>query len=134
MNIMDGITSFLTFVNDNWTAIVVALGLALGLARKIREYIQKTDEEKIEIAKVYIKECILKMITDAELDYEEWKSAGSIKRSQVIQEIYDRYPVLEKVADQEALLAWIDEQINSALDILREVISKNAPALPEEIA
>lgn len=134
MNIMDGITSFLTFVNDNWTAIVVALGLALGLARKIREYVQKTDEEKIEIAKIYIKECILKMITDAELDYEEWKSAGSIKRSQVIQEIYDRYPVLEKVADQEALLAWIDEQINSALDILREVISKNAPALPEEIA
>lgn len=134
MNIMDGITSFLTFVNDNWTAIVVALGLALGLARKIREYVQKTDEEKIEIAKVYIKECILKMITDAELDYEEWKSAGSIKRSQVIQEIYDRYPVLEKVADQEALLAWIDEQINSALDILREVISKNTPALPEEIA
>lgn len=134
MNIMDGITSFLTFVNDNWTAIVVALGLALGLARKIREYVQKTDEEKIEIAKVYIKECILKMITDAELDYEEWKSAGSIKRSQVIQEIYDRYPVLEKVADQEALLAWIDEQINSALEILREVISKNAPALPEEIA
>ena len=134
MNIMDGITSFLTFVNDNWTAIVVALGLALGLARKIREYVQKTDEEKIEIAKVYIKECILKMITDAELDYEEWKSAGSIKRSQVIQEIYDRYPVLEKVADQEELLAWIDEQINSALEILREVISKNAPALPEEIA
>lgn len=134
MNIMDGITSFLTFVNDNWTAIVVALGLALGLARKIKVYIQKTEEEKIEIAKVYIKECILKMITDAELDYEEWKSAGSIKRSQVIQEIYDRYPVLEKVADQEALLAWIDEQINSALEILREVISKNAPALPEEIA
>ena len=134
MNIMDGITSFLTFVNDNWTAIVVALGLTLGLARKIREYVQKTDEEKIEIAKVYIKECILKMITDAEIDYEKWKSAGSIKRSQVIQEIYDRYPVLEKVADQEALLAWIDEQINSALEILREVISKNAPALPEEIA
>lgn len=134
MNIMDGITSFLTFVNDNWTAIVVVIGLALGLARKIKEYVQKTDEEKIEIAKVYIKECILKMITDAELDYEEWKSAGSIKRSQVIQEIYDRYPVLEKVADQEALLAWIDEQINSALEILREVISKNAPALPEEIA
>lgn len=134
MNIMDGITSFLTFVNDNWTAIVVVIGLALGLARKIKAYIQKTDEEKIEIAKVYIKECILKMITDAEIDYEEWKSAGSIKRSQVIQEIYDRYPVLEKVADQESLIAWIDKQIDSALEILRDVISKNAPALPEETA
>ena len=125
MNIMDGITSFLTFVNDNWTVIVVVLGLALGLARKIREYVQKTDEEKIEIAKVYIKECILKMITDAELDYEEWKSAGSIKRSQVIQEIYDRYPVLDKVADQKALIAWIDREIDNALKVLREVIKNN---------
>ena len=134
MNMMNGITSFLAFVNDNWTAIIVIIGLMIGLSRKIKEYIRKTDEEKIELAKVYIKECILKMIADAEVDYEQWKSSGSIKRSQVIQEIYDRYPVLEKVADQEALLAWIDEQINSALEILREVISKNAPALPEEIA
>lgn len=134
MNIMTGINTFLTYINDNWTAIVIAIGLVLALIRKIQAYVQKSDDEKIEIAKRAIQQGILKMITDAELDYEGWKSAGSIKRSQVIQEIYDRYPVLEKVADQEALLAWIDEQINSALEILREVISKNAPALPEEIA
>ena len=134
MNMMNGITSFLAFVNDNWTAIIVIIGLMIGLSRKIKEYIRKTDEEKIELAKVYIKECILKMIADAEVDYEQWKSSGSIKRSQVIQEIYDRYPVLDKVADQKALIAWIDMQIDEALKILRDVISKNAPAQQAENA
>lgn len=126
MNIMDGIYSFLTFINNNWTAIFVVIGLVIGLSKKVYDFAQKSDQERIEIAKVYIKECILKMITEAELDYEDWESAGSIKRSQVIQEIYDRYPVLEKVADQEELIAWIDKQIDSALTILRGIIEKNA--------
>lgn len=131
MNIMDGINSFLMFVNDNWTGIVVMLGLIISLAKKIKDYIKQSDEKKIETAKVYIKECILKMITDAEVDYEEWKSAGSIKRSQVIQEIYDRYPVLDKVADQQALIAWIDKEIDNALKVLREVIENNKIAREE---
>jgi len=131
MNIMDGINSFLMFVNDNWTGIVVMLGLIISLAKKIKDYIKQSDEKKIETAKVYIKECILKMITDAEVDYEEWKSAGSIKRSQVIQEIYDRYPVLDKVADQQALIAWIDKEIDNALKVLREVIENNKKAREE---
>jgi len=131
MNIMDGINSFLMFVNDNWTGIVVMLGLIISLAKKTKDYIKQSDEKKIETAKVYIKECILKMITDAEVDYEEWKSAGSIKRSQVIQEIYDRYPVLDKVADQQALIAWIDKEIDNALKVLREVIENNKKAREE---
>lgn len=134
MNIMDGINSFLMFVNDNWTGIIVMLGLIISLAKKVKDYIKQSDEKKIETAKVYIKECILKMITDAEVDYEEWKSAGSIKRSQVIQEIYDRYPVLDKVADQKALIAWIDKEIDNALKVLREVIESNKKALEEASA
>ena len=37
------------------------------------------DEEKIEIAKMQIQETILKMISDAEVDYEEWNKAGGYK-------------------------------------------------------
>lgn len=130
MDIMNGINSFLAFVNNNWTAIVVMVGLLIGVIKKIKDYIKKTDEEKIALAKLYIKQGLLKMITEAELDYEQWKNAGSIKRSQVVQEIYDRYPVLEKVADQQELLKWIDAEIDAALVILREIISSNAPTLP----
>ncbi len=126
---LNGINSFLEFINENWTSIMVLVGLAIALFRKVKIYLAKSDEEKVEIAKVYIKEGILRMITDAELDYEEWSKAGSIKRSQVISEIYEKYPVLAKVANQEDIIKWIDKEIDNALVILREVISENAPAV-----
>ena len=66
----------------------------------------------------------MKLVADAEEDYSDWASAGAIKRSQVIDLIYKEYPILEKVVDQDSLIQWIDEQIDSALPTLREIIEK----------
>jgi hypothetical protein len=52
---------------------------------------------------------MLKMITTAEEDFKEWNEAGSIKRSQVIKEVYEKYPILSKAVNQEQMIAWIDE-------------------------
>lgn len=128
MIILEGIKNFLVLVNDNWMLILCICGLAIALARKIKAYLSTSTEEKIEIAKTQISEAILKMITDAEEDYSEWVSAGAIKRSQVIEEIFAEYPILEKVVDQQALIQWIDEQIDSALDVLRDIIAKQEQA------
>jgi hypothetical protein len=68
---------------------------------------------------------MLKMITDSELEYETWRESGEIKRSQVIKQIYAEYPILEKVADQNSVIAWIDTQIDNALVTLRKVIEEN---------
>lgn len=125
MDILNGIKNFLELVNDNWTLILVICGLALGLYKKIKDYRSKTTEEKIEIAKAQIKEIILKMVTEAEIDYEEWNKAGSIKRAQVIEQLYEDYPILSKVIDQTTLISWIDEAIDEALVTLREIISEN---------
>lgn len=125
MNILNGVQNFLALVNDNWTTIMVMIGLAIAVVRKVKNYISKSDDEKIEIAKAQIKETVLKMVTEAEVDYEEWNKAGSIKRSQVIGQIYADYPVLSKVVDQQALIAWIDETIDESLKTLREVVSNN---------
>ena len=95
------------------------------MGKKVADYFSKSDEEKIEIAKAQIKETVLKMVTEAELDYEEWNKAGSIKRSQVIGQIYADYPILSKVVDQQALIEWIDETIDESLKTLREVVSNN---------
>ena len=124
MIILEGIKNFLVLVNDNWMLILCICGLVIALARKIKAYLSTSTEEKIEIAKTQISEAILKMITDADEDYSEWVSAGAIKRSQVIEEIFAEYPILEKVVDQQALIQWIDEQIDSALDVLRDIIAK----------
>lgn len=122
---MEGLQKFLQLLNDNWTSILVCIGLLIGIVKKTRDYMSKSQDEKIEIAKKQIQTTILKMISDAEVDWQEWSKAGSIKRSQVIKQIYEEYPVLSKVVDQKALIEWIDEQIDSALDTLREIVKTN---------
>ena len=67
----------------------------------------------------------MKLISDAEEDYYYMTSAGSIKRSQVIKKIFEDYPVLSKVTDQETLIKWIDEIIDESLTTLREIVAVN---------
>ena len=126
MNILNGIQNFLQFINDNWTSIIVIIGLLISIIRKVMNYLKKSDDEKIEIAKKQIQETMLRLITEAEIDYQEWVKAGSIKRSQVIEEIFLMYPVLSKVANQEELIAWIDDVIDESLETMREIFAKNS--------
>ena len=125
MDILNGIKNFLSLINDNWTTILVIVGLALALWKKIESYSKLSTDKKIKIAKKQISENILKLITKAEKDYAEWEKAGSIKRSEVISEIYKEYPILAKVVNQEELVKWIDEQIDNALPTLRDIIKQN---------
>lgn len=125
MNFLTGLQNFLNIINDNWTTILVCVGLIVGIVKKTQDYLSKSDDEKIKIAKAQIKQVILKKISDAEVDYEEWNKAGSIKRSQVITEIYKEYPILSKVVDQTELTKYIDDAIDDALVELRKVIDSN---------
>lgn len=121
---IDGLKNFLTLINENWTTILVIVGLIIGIYQKIKKFLKETDEAKIEFAKQQISNVVLKMITDAEKDYQQYAKAGEIKRSQVIKQIFDDYPVLERVVDQDALIALIDTEIDNALKTLREVIKE----------
>lgn len=129
---MEGLQKFLQLLNDNWTSILVCIGLVIGIVKKTQDYMSKSQDEKIEIAKKQIQTTILKMISDAEVDWREWSKAGSIKRAQVIKQIYEEYPILSKVVDQKALTEWIDEQIDSALDTLREIVKTNATSTSKD--
>lgn len=122
---MSGVQNFLNFLYENWTTILVCIGLIIGIVKKTIDYISKSKDERVDIVKEQIQQTILKMISDAELEWEEWDKAGSIKRSQVIKQIYEEYPILSKVIDQTELVEWIDNQIDSALDTLRDVIKEN---------
>ena len=124
MNILNDIQNFLMLVNEHWTEIII-IGLLLILVKRVKEYIGKTDEEKIEIAKKQLKETVLKMVTDAEMDYQEWVKAGAVKRAQVVEEIFVMYPILAKVTNQEELIKWIDEIIDEALKTMRDIFAEN---------
>ena len=122
---LNGIQNFLQFINDNWTAIIIIISLIIAIVQKARSYFNKSNAEKIEIAKKQISQVVLKLITDAELDYNDLVSAGSIKRSQVIQKIFNDYPILTKATDQKAIIEWIDDTINNSLKELRKIVEIN---------
>lgn len=121
---IDGLKNFLQLINDNWTTILIIIGLIIGIYQKVKALLKESDEAKIEFAKQQISNVVLKMITDAETEYQQFAKAGEIKRSQVIKQIFDNYPILEKVVDQDALINLIDYEIDNALKTLREVIKE----------
>ncbi len=125
MVVLNGVIKFLTFVNDNWVLITTAVSLALVVANKIKDYLSKSKEEKIEIAKAQISEIMLMLVTEAETDYLKWVSAGAVKRSQVIDQVFVMYPILSKVTNQAEIIAWIDGAIDEALKTMREIFEKN---------
>lgn len=122
---MKGIQNFLYFINENYVLIMVCIGLIFSIISKVKSFIGKSDEEKIKIAKDQIREIMLKMIADAEYDYAEWNKSGALKRSQVIEKIYEKYPILSKVIDQTEVVAWIDSEIDNSLLTLNNLL-KNA--------
>ena len=124
-NVLYAIQNFLQLVNDNWTVIIVIIGLVIAIAQKAKAFFSKSDDEKIEIAKKQIQQTMLKLVADAETDYLEWKNAGSVKRAQVIKKIFETYPILSKVTDQEELIKWIDEVIDESLETMRKVFEEN---------
>ena len=123
---LNGIQNFLQFINDNWISIIIIISLIIAIIQKIKRYFSKSNDEKISTAKSQIKEVILKLITDAEIDYENWNKAGSIKRSQVIQKIFEKYPILTKISNQTEIIEWIDETINISLKELRKIVAENS--------
>ena len=124
-NILYGIQNFLQFINDNWTSITIIMALTISISKKAKAFFSKSDEEKVSIAKKQIQETMLKLITDAEVDYKEWVKAGNIKRSQVIEQIFDMYPILSTVTNQEEIISWIDSIIDESLVTMREIFANN---------
>ena len=125
MNILDGIKNFLMFVNNHWAKIIVIIGLLLAVGKKIATYLNMSDDEKIAIAKKQLGEIMLKLVTQAEKDYNAWVKAGAVKRAEVIDVIYQKYPILNRVADQDTLIAEIDKMIDEALVKMRKILSEN---------
>ena len=123
--VLVGIKNFLELINQNWTLITVVIGLGILMFKKIKNYLSLSEQEKINLALEKIRITALKMVTDAENDYKNWVKAGSIKRAEVIDKIFEKYPILNKVTDQDTLIKTLDDIINEALNVMRDVIEEN---------
>lgn len=131
---MQGIFGFLSFLNNNWTMIVAVATLLFALYLKIKSIVSKwikmTDAEKqnevdeqIKKAKQAIANYILSLVATAEVDWGG-SGLGPIKRAQVIEKIYEEYPILLEVVDQKEFMRFVDEHIDNALAIVREKLRK----------
>ena len=123
--ILVGIKNFLDLINQNWTLITVIIGLGILVFKKVKSYVSLSEQEKIDLALEQIRITALKMVTDAEKEYDKWVKAGSIKRAEVIEKIFKDYPILSKVTDQETLIKNIDNIIDEALNEMRKVFETN---------
>lgn len=135
---MKSLINTITWVQENWSSIVIIIGLVLAVAQKVKSYSKLSKEEKeklaetqkqelIQLAKDKLKETIINYVTEAELEWEDYVSAGAIKRAEVIKKIYADYPILGSIVDQDKLISEIDELIDSALAELKKVLDANKP-------
>lgn len=109
------------FINDNWFVIAIVIAI---VAYVIEEWVKRSEVEKIVIAKHLIAVSIDAIVAEAELKFADYEKSGQLKRSYVIQTIYEKYPIFSKVVEQEELLDWIDKLIEQAVARLKLTISE----------
>lgn len=118
---LDGFYNFFRFFVEHWTSLIICLALILVLTQKIIAFMQIEHDRKVEIAWKIISEKMLACVMDAEIEYQS--GTGRIKRSAVIAKVYEAYPILNSIADQEEVLAKIDELINMSLVEMKKILS-----------
>lgn len=124
--ILNGLYNLLSFIEENWGMIAAIIVMTVSIGKKIISFMAKSREERIEIAKTQISETMLKWVTIAECDWREWQKAGEIKRSQVIDMVFEKYPILSQVTNQDEIIAWLDDTIDNALETMRKIFEENA--------
>ena len=129
---MESIQKFMNFLVENWTMIFALIVIGIAVFEQVRSFLKKSKEEQeeiirqqIEIAKEQVREIMLKLVTEAEKDYREWIKAGEIKRAQVIDAVFEKYPILLMVTNQAELIAWMDDVIDEALKKMRKIFEEN---------
>lgn len=129
---MESVSKFTNFIVENWTMICAVIVIGIAVYEYVKNFLKKSKEEQeaiirqqIEIAKEQVSEIMLKLVTEAEKDYREWIEAGEIKRAQVIDAIFEKYPILLMVTNQAELIAWLDDTIDEALKKMRKIFEEN---------
>lgn len=134
---MTSIKNTVEFINDNWSMICVCIVILIGLYNKIVRTVKKfTSGNKEDIVKNIVdnlQDEILKMISDAEVYWADYEKSGDIKRSKVIADIFEKYPILAEYVDRQYILDVIDELIEEAKPTMDKIINNIEPEEePEE--
>ena len=116
------IKNTLELIVEHWSDIIIIIGLLLVIGKKIKVYMAKSNDEKIELAWNLLSEKMLGFVSEAEV---EWGSeTGKIKRSIVIDKVFAQFPILAEITDKETVIKRVDELIDEALVEMRKILTK----------
>lgn len=119
---MTSLTNLLKFLDENWSQVIIILALAFTVYKKYQSFSKMSQKEKVDTAILIVSQIILEKLASAEDEWAKYKKTGTIKRSKVINEIYEQYPVLKTYADQDYIISKIDEFIDKGLEDLEKTI------------
>lgn len=119
---MKSLMNLLTFLDENWTYILIIASIVFGLYKKTIAWIKISEKSKVDTTILIVSNIILEKLAKAEEDWITYKKTGTIKRSKVINEIYEQYPILKKYMDQEYIIAQIDKLIDDGLVELEKTL------------
>ena len=129
---MNGLEKFISDVAMSYPYIVLAVCIILYIIYSIKKYNKMSEEEKneeqerlIKIALEKVKEIIPFLTANAEENWNHLVKSGIIKRGEVIDAIYEKYPILKEYYDQEKITAEIDKIIDEALVNIRSITRNN---------
>lgn len=111
------------------TEVVIFICLAGGMVYIAQNWINTA--KNIDVDSVInevlpaIRSILLYLMSEAEEAWQDYEKSGAIKKSQVITMIYEKFPVLHKVADQDYVVEQISQMIENEMDELRTIMSKN---------
>ena len=111
------------FLDSAWSIFLVLLGIFIFLYNKITNYMKLTKEQKVEAALKVVKAELLKLMSDAEIEWQDFNKSGEIKKSQVISEIYKKFPFLAEYISQDELTEKIGEMIEEQKAKMDEIIN-----------
>lgn len=120
---MTGIVNTLSFIEHNWSNIVLIAAILFVLCKKIASFLSLSKEEKVEAAYAVIREQLLKYMCEAEINWKDYKKSGLLKKSEVITKIYTQFPILKDYISQEDLIADLTEMIDSCMEDMNTIIN-----------
>lgn len=122
---MVAIENTIQFLEANWVNILFILVVAYIAIKRVISFVVLSKSEKIEIVLKMVKQELLTLMSEAEIDWKEFEKAGDAKRSQVITKIYDKFPILSKYVNQEELIERIDKLIDEEKVKLDKIMNNN---------
>ena len=138
---MQGILSFIKFLEYAWPYIVLIVAGIIYIKIYLKKFYemsaeeQKAEEERlIELAMSKISEIMPSLVATAEENWNYLEKSGIIKRAEVINLIYERYPILKEYSDQETLTKKLDEIIDTTLEKVRTITRKKPKEIEHDIA